>query len=319
MGLAYSILPPQGPVIISGCDTGFGNLLALRLARAGWTVYATCLTTTGSDSLTKEGLPNLTVFSVDITKDDSVRKFGEDVEKLSPNGIYALINNAGISGGHVIEWTSMDEYRRIMDVNFFGHVSMTKAFLPSLRKYAKSHSGPQDARPRVVFVSSIAGLVTSYCISAYSASKHAIESFASSLRLEMDPFDVIVSVVGPTFARTPLAMNAFVGLEKRIEGLDEELKEVYGVDAMKRLQKAYETNTLTGIASVEVDEVVKTLEETVVRKVPWERYAVGLVAKYWFPLFRVLPWSFGKYISGGHAYSAVVKKYAAKAKALKTQ
>ena len=113
--------------------------------------------------------------------------------------------------------------------------------------------------------------VTSYCLSAYSASKHAIESFASSLRLELDPFNVIVSVVGPTFARTPLAINAFVGLEKRVEGLDEEVRDVYGVEAMKRLQRAYETNTLTGVASVEVDEVVKTLEETVVRKVPWQR------------------------------------------------
>ena len=70
----------------------------------------------------------------------------------------ALINNAGISGGHLIEWTSVEEYRRIMDVNFFGHVAMSKAFLPSLRKYAKLHASPEDAKPRVVFVSSVAGM-----------------------------------------------------------------------------------------------------------------------------------------------------------------
>ncbi|KAJ3032012.1 hypothetical protein HDV00_008014 [Rhizophlyctis rosea] len=309
MGLAYSALPPQGPVIITGCDTGFGNLLALRLARAGWQVHATCLTSAGAEGLQKEQLPTLKIFSVDITKPESVQRFKEEHTDDIPYS--ALINNAGVSGGHVIEWTSMEEYRKIMDVNFFGHVAMTKAFLPLLRKTAKARTSEDAVKPRVVFVSSVAGTMTSYAISAYSSSKHAIEAFAMTLRIEVDPFNILVSVVGPTFSRTPLAINAFADFESRIEKVDPAIRDVYGVETMKKMRKAYETKTLMGPATVEVDEVVRVLEETVASKVPWERYAVGLVAKYLFPLFRLLPFKLARFVAGANSYAAAIKKYEA--------
>ncbi|CAF5172077.1 unnamed protein product, partial [Rotaria magnacalcarata] len=116
-----------------------------------------------------------TVFSIDISKEDQINSAYEIV-KDKTNVLHALVNNAGICENGLIDWTSMDTMRKLMDVNFFGHVAMTKKFLPLL--IAKRDS-------RVINVSSIAGFLAEPSMAAYSASKYALESFSDCLRREM--------------------------------------------------------------------------------------------------------------------------------------
>jgi len=120
----FKINPNNKVVLISGCDSGFGNGAALELSRLGFKVIAGCYTPTGVNSF--EGVKNVTAIHLDITSQNSISEAFEVVKKQCPNGLWALINNAGIVDGINFEFTSMESYRKVMEVNFFGHVMMTK-------------------------------------------------------------------------------------------------------------------------------------------------------------------------------------------------
>ena len=108
------------------------------------------------------------------------------------------MNNAGTVSGWRIDWSSPDDFRRTMDVNFHGMVGMVLALMPLLRR-AKA--------ARIVNVSSAAGYLASPFMGAYVASKHAIEGFSDVLRIELRELRIPVCVIEPTFHRTNLISN----------------------------------------------------------------------------------------------------------------
>jgi len=120
----------KGKVIfISGCDTGFGNMLAKKLDDLGAHVIASCLTESGAKELIKQCSENLETVMLDITNQDNIDHVYDHVSRKYENGIYAIINNAGIAKGFFAELTPMSDYRLVMDINFFGHVAVTKKIL----------------------------------------------------------------------------------------------------------------------------------------------------------------------------------------------
>ncbi|CAF4564649.1 unnamed protein product, partial [Rotaria magnacalcarata] len=119
-----------------------------------------------------------TVFRLDITKEEDIEAAFQLV-KQKTQVLHALVNNAGIVTSGYIDWIQVDTVRQLMNVNFFGHVTMTKRFLPLL--IAKRDS-------RVINVSSICGFISLPGSTAYCASKCALESFCDCLRREMKPW-----------------------------------------------------------------------------------------------------------------------------------
>lgn len=109
----------------------------------------------------------------------------QQIEKENPQqGLYAVVLNAGVGRGGVVDWMPLEEYRSIMEVNFFSVVAVVKACLPLLKQ----------AKGRIVNVTSFAGLFHGApCMSAYCASKHASEAFTTSLRLEIKGWGIKVS------------------------------------------------------------------------------------------------------------------------------
>ena len=91
-------------------------------------------------------------------------------EVIKDSGLWCLINNAGIGHGGLIEWTFAEDFSRVMDVNLWGHVNVTKAMLPFLKR----------ARGRIINMTSLAGRSYSSGMSAYCMSKHAFEAFSDS-------------------------------------------------------------------------------------------------------------------------------------------
>lgn len=179
-------------VVITGCDSGFGEMAAVHLTSLGFHVVAACLTDEG-----RERIQPFVARAVlcDITKDCDVTQLVSETESLCKEKKYklwALVNNAGIALGGPLDWISMDVYQKVMDVNFFGHVRVTKAMLPLLKQ--KKHS-------RVINISSVAGFYCSANLSAYGASKHAMEGFMKSVREELKPWGIYVSNVNPAFMR----------------------------------------------------------------------------------------------------------------------
>ena len=154
--------------LITGCSTGIGFATALGMARSGHEVFAGMRSPAGAPELAKlaaaETLP-ITTVRLDVDSDESVRTAVG--EALAARGrIDVLVNNAGIPGGGPVEEADINEFRRVMETNFFGVLRCTQAVLPGMRERRSGH---------IVNISSVAGRISMSPQAAYSASKWALE------------------------------------------------------------------------------------------------------------------------------------------------
>ena len=138
------------------------------------------------------------------------------------SGLWAVINNAGVGFSGLIEWESVEQMKRAVDINLWGMVSVTKAFLPLLKRN----------KGRVVNVASAWGRVAIPGVSSYCISKYGVEAFSDALRNEMRHFGVTVHIIEPGRFHTNLTApdkdNQY--LETLWKNLDADTKESYGVE-----------------------------------------------------------------------------------------
>jgi NAD(P)-dependent dehydrogenase (short-subunit alcohol dehydrogenase family) len=135
-----------------------------------------------------------------------------------------------------------------MDVNYMGIIRITKGLLPSLRTYAKSRHtlsmGQKLPRARLISVTSIAGRLNSPGLGPYCASKHAAESILDTLRVELSPWEIDVSMIEPFFAKTPIMTNSSAAFEQNWKRAGEHVHAMYGQgfveETLKRNQLLYE-------------------------------------------------------------------------------
>uniref|UniRef100_A0A672R769 D-beta-hydroxybutyrate dehydrogenase, mitochondrial-like n=1 Tax=Sinocyclocheilus grahami TaxID=75366 RepID=A0A672R769_SINGR len=172
-------------VLITGCDSGFGHHLAKKLDRMGFTVFAGCLCPEGpgAQSLVEEGSDRMKVLQLDVTKDEDVSLAKGFVQaNLPEKGLYAVVNNAGISDWGETEWSIAKDFQKMADVNLFGAIRVTIPFLSLVRA----------SKGRMLYVSSIFSFFNCLNMGAYSVSKRGLEAFADCLRVEMANFGVKV-------------------------------------------------------------------------------------------------------------------------------
>jgi 11-cis-retinol dehydrogenase len=275
-------IDPKGKyVLISGCDSGFGHGLAVELDRQGFNVLAGVLLDKSVDSLKSELSSRAVVFRLDITKQDDIDA-AYDLIKTKTNTLHALVNNAGIGAGGYIDWTSMELLRKVMDVNFFGHVAMTKKMLPLL--IVKRDS-------RVVNICSVLGFISPPGISAYCASKYALESFSDCLRREMAPWKLRVSIIEPGFIRTPINQNHESQLRSLWQNLPSTIHARWGETFFHEiLEKSVLKNTFINNAE-DPRKVVRALEHAVNNTEPRLRYRPDLQSRFiFFPLSLIPAW-----------------------------
>lgn len=208
-------------VWVTGASSGIGQALAIAFAELG----AQLVLSARRDSelqRVKALLPNQDqhlCVPLDITNALQIEQALQQV--LAEKGrIDWLINNAGLSQRALIQDTSMETERKIMEVDYFAHVAMTKAVLPTLLKQKSGH---------VVFISSVAGLIGTQYRATYSAAKAAIHMWANSLRAEVAAQGIDVSVVFPGFVKTNVSLNALTG-NGEAQGFQDEAIE-QGLDA----------------------------------------------------------------------------------------
>lgn len=179
-------------VFITGCDGGFGNDLAKFLDSRGALVFAGCLNDKSDGVLTlkKHCSNNLKVVKLDVTSDNDVAKAVEAIETFlreSSKELWALVNNAGLNFLGEVEWTPLHLFEKVLNVNMYGTIRMTKAFLPFLRK----------SQGRLINVTSVKGRLSYPGNGPYTMSKHAISTFTDQLRMELKPFKVKVILEEP--------------------------------------------------------------------------------------------------------------------------
>ncbi|MBR4809516.1 MAG: SDR family NAD(P)-dependent oxidoreductase [Bacteroidales bacterium] len=167
-------------VLITGVSSGFGRATARKLASEGHTVYGTCRRDV-------EPIPGVTYIKAEVTSDEDCRAAVQQV--LDEQGrIDVFINNAGMGIGGPLEFSSIEQARRQMDVNWLGMVRFLHYVLPAMRS---QKSG------KIICISSIGGLMGLPFQGLYSASKFAIEGYCEALRLEVRQHGIKVVVVEP--------------------------------------------------------------------------------------------------------------------------
>jgi NAD(P)-dependent dehydrogenase (short-subunit alcohol dehydrogenase family) len=188
-------------ILITGCSTGIGHATALRLAKAGHTVYATARRVESLADLRAAGARTL---ALDVTDEASMSAAVQQVVD-EQGAVGVLINNAGYSQSGAMESLSMDDLRRQFETNVFGLVRMCQLVLPGMRR---QHWG------RIVNISSMGANFTFPGGGAYHASKYAVEAISDAMRFEVKGFGVDVVVIQPGLIRTEFAATAQTGLGK---------------------------------------------------------------------------------------------------------
>ena len=192
-------------VVITGASSGIGWATAKLLLDRGFRVFGSVRKPADAERLRAEFGVNFTPLLFDVTNEAAVLAAAREVRAALDGGtLFGLVNNAGIAvAGPVLELAA-DEFRHQMNVNVIGPIIATQAFGPLLGS-DPSLTGP---RGRIVMISSVAGKNGNPLMSAYTASKHAIEGLSESLRREMMLFGIDVIIVAPGAVKTPIWSKA---------------------------------------------------------------------------------------------------------------
>ncbi|TDH06934.1 hypothetical protein EPR50_G00118400 [Perca flavescens] len=267
----------QKHVFITGCDSGFGNLLARQLDRKGFHVMAACLTEKGATDLATAASPRLKTLMLNVTDSATIRRAVEFVSKeVGERGLWGLVNNAGRSVPiGPTDWMQLEDFTKVLDVNLIGVIEVTLQFLPLLKK----------AHGRVVNTASILGRL-SLTGGGYCLSKWGVEAFSDSLRRDMQHFGIKVSIIEPGFFKTGVTrLDLIEADQKRLwTRLPQDVKDSYGDTYLDDYVKAQEFS-MGILCSPDISKVTRCMEHALTARFPRTRYGAGWDAKFfWIPL-----------------------------------
>jgi NAD(P)-dependent dehydrogenase (short-subunit alcohol dehydrogenase family) len=263
--------------LITGASSGFGLLTSVTLARRGWRVIAAMRDPAHGGVLQEAAraagvLGRIEILPLDVTRNEQIEALAARIA-ARPEPLDAVLNNAGYALAGFVDDISDAELRRQFDTNFFGSVAVTRAFLPQLRR---QHYG------RIVMVSSISGRCGFPGVASYAASKHALEGWAESLRLELLPLGIYVSLAEPGSFATNIWARSIQAVEAALNPASPNAERV------ARWRKRLENADRRGDPQLVANGIAKILAE----KRPRLRYLFGTDAKMAVFFRALLPWSF---------------------------
>ncbi len=261
-------------VLVTGASTGIGEACALRLDRLGHRVYAGVRSEEHATKLRERGSDRIVPVFLDVTDqaqiDAVAKQISDDGAQLA-----GVVNNAGIAKGGPLEYLPLETWREQLDVNVLGQVAVTKAMLPFIRA----------AGGRIVFIGSIGGKVATMLMGPYAASKFAIEAIGESLRSELHPWGINVSVVEPGAIKTAIWDKGRKEADRLEKALPGEAGTRYARH-IKAIRKGIELQDRQGVSPEKVAEAV---EHALFSRRPKTRYLVGTDARVQSLLVRWLP------------------------------
>ncbi|KAJ3584421.1 hypothetical protein NHX12_014916 [Muraenolepis orangiensis] len=263
-------------VYVTGCDSGFGEMLARHLDALGFSVIAGCFTEKGEEDLRKHCSARMTAVHLNVRSQESIAKVAAAIKnKVRERGLWAVVNNAGVATPSTPwDWMSFEDYKVMMEVNLDGVVAVTLSVLQLIKK----------ARGRVVNVASVFGRI-SPINGAYCISKYGVESFNDSLRLNMKPFGVKVCAIEPGFFRTAVTAyeahwQSTLSMWKK---MPQEVRDDYGPDYLEKVEPVIKA--VPKMSDADLMKVVHCMEHAVAAEAPRKRYSPGWDAKlFWLPL-----------------------------------
>ena len=246
-------------VLVTGAGRGIGLAITRHLSARGWDVYATARSASALVDLAR--LPGVHPTRLDISDRASLAALAAQL----PAQLDAVVNNAGIIVNGPVEGLALADLSRQLDVNVTAQIGVTQAVLPKIRA----------AKGRIVFISSVSGLIATPGTCAYNASKFALEALADALRIELRPWDIHVSLIEPGPIRTDMWSEVLVEHDRMAAALTDEHRALYAAHLagtrklLARMQKL----------AADPAKVVKAVDHALSARRPKSRYLLDVASR----------------------------------------
>ena len=263
-------------VLITGASTGIGRASALHLDAAGWRVFAGVRKEEDAASLREAGSERLVPLMLDVTEADQIAAAAERIDgEVGEAGLDGLVNNAGIAVPGPLETLPIEDFERQVGVNLTAQVAVTQAMLPAIRR----------ARGRIVFITSIGGLMAFPMFGAYHAAKFGLEAVGDIFRQELRPWGIDVVIVEPGSIATPIWERGQEEVDAIAGRARDGHADLYG----KAMESHREVARKTGARGIPPEKVAAKVEHALSARRPRLRYLVGADARGQALVARVLP------------------------------
>lgn len=263
-------------VVITGASSGIGAACARYLDERGFTVWAGVRRIEDGEELAGLSSARLRLLLLDVTDQASISAAGRRVaEAVGDNGLWGLVNNAGISVAGPLELLPLPDVRMQFEVNVIGVLAVTQMFLPLLRK----------GHGRLVNISSIAGRASTPFLGAYCGSKFALEAMSDAWRLELAPWAIPVSIIEPGAIQSKIWQRAAMSATRMLDGVTPELFRLYQ-QPLSRMQTAI---ARVAARAIPAEVVARAVAHALADSRPRTRYLVGNDARLRALLKWILP------------------------------
>lgn len=259
-------------ILITGCSTGIGHCVAHGLKNRGYRVLATARKKQDIVRLESEGLE---VLHLEISDSQSIQTLVEQVYERCEGGLYAVFHNGAYGQPGAVEDLSRITLEKQFATNFFGWVELNNLLIPLLRKQATA---------RVIFNSSVLGMISLPYRGAYNSSKYAIEGMADTLRLELNASNIDVCLIEPGPVTSDFRKNGLIALKANIN-LENSVHAKQYRGQIKRMETVGPAAPFTLPAEAVLKKVIHALES----KRPKAHYYVTFPTYLFGFLKRVLP------------------------------
>lgn len=266
----------QEAVLITGASSGIGRASAVRLTRAGFRVFAGVRKEEDAARLSREGGGMLVPVELDVTREASILAARQTIEgTLAGQGLAGLVNNAGVGACAPLEYLRPEMLREVFEVNFFGQVAVIQTFLPLVR----------EARGRIINIGSAGIHLALPFGSPLGASKAAFRSLNDTLRLELRPFGISVSMIEPGFIRTPAVEKTLGDAEGTIRALPPDGARRYGAVLREFMRRGEQQEN----AGSPPETVARVVLQALTQRRPRAHYPAGKGATAISTLARFAP------------------------------
>jgi NAD(P)-dependent dehydrogenase (short-subunit alcohol dehydrogenase family) len=263
-------------VLITGASTGIGFACALTLDNHGFKVFAGVRKEQDAERLKTEASDRLIPLLIDVTDQASITRAFETVKKMVGDaGLDGLINNAGIGIIGPVEYLPLSDLRYQFEVNVFGQISVTQAFLPLLRQ----------ANGRIINIGSVGDRITIPFGGALCASKSALASLNDALRLELSAWGIKVCLIEPASISTLAVDKVKAESEKLIETLPKEGAQLYASMFRRFIQRFIEREK----RGSSPDVVATVVLDALTASHPKTRYPIGKDSMVLMSLAKWMP------------------------------
>jgi NAD(P)-dependent dehydrogenase (short-subunit alcohol dehydrogenase family) len=259
-------------ILITGCSSGIGYCVAKGLQSKGYRVLATTRKPDDVARLQQEGLES---FVLDVSDSNSIINAVETIETLCNGELYAVFNNAGYGQAGAVEDLSREAMEKQFATNVFGAMELTNRLIPLLRKQSAA---------RILFNSSVLGLITLPYRGAYNASKFAMEGFADTLRLELHRTKIDVSLIEPGPITSHFRPNSLAALKANVD-IEGSVHSKQYQRQIKRMETVGPSAPFTLPPEAVLAKVIHALESNK----PKPRYYVTFPTYLFGTLRRILP------------------------------